>query len=234
MNHPHRSRKSILNAHHGMLAMVVLACMASTTLAQGLVPYAPAPVYPNSRVSQQRGATLGGLAGAVAGGIIGDNNGEAGAGAAIGGVLGAVAGGLLGNAADREAELQSQRQAYAATQQQATIVQSAVSIEDVIQMSRSGLSDNVIMGQIQTRGVVTVPNVSDIIAMHQQGVSETVITAMQRGTSGPSIAQPPATIARPVVPSPVIVEEHHYVPYHPVPIYRHSPYRSHTRIHFGF
>ncbi|MEM6688978.1 MAG: glycine zipper domain-containing protein [Planctomycetota bacterium] len=208
--------------------------MISSLSAQGFAPYTPAPVYPNARVGQQRGATLGGLAGAVAGGIIGDNNGEAGAGAAIGGVLGAVAGGLLGNAADRETELQSQRQTYAATQQQASIVQSAVSIDDVIQMSRSGLSDNVIMGQIQARGVVTVPNVSDIIAMHQQGVSEAVMTAMQRGTRGPTVTSPPATIARPVVPSPVIVEEHHYVPFHPVPIYRHHPYRSHTRIHFGF
>ena len=192
--------------------------------------------YPNDRIGQQRGATLGGLAGAVAGGIIGDNSGEAGAGAAIGGVLGAVAGGFLGNASDREAELQARRQAYAAANRQAAVVQSAVNFNDVIQMSRSGLSDNVIIGQIQSRGVVASPLVSDIIAMHGQGVSENVITAMQRGVGGaaaPAVAPAPTPYV--AAPPSVIVQEHHYVPhYRPVPVYRAYPPRGyHSRIHIG-
>ena len=69
------------------------------------------PVVAKGQANTQRGAAVGGLAGAIAGGLIGDNNGEAGAGAAIGGVIGAVTGGLIGNASDKEAEFNRQ-QAY--------------------------------------------------------------------------------------------------------------------------
>lgn len=188
------------------------------------------------RVSQQRGATLGGLTGAVAGALIGDNNGEAGAGAAIGGVVGAVAGGILGNAKDKErASVHNRRQAYA-VEQQTVVRQGAVSINDVVTMSRSGVSPSVIINQIQSRGVLQTPNVSDIIAMHQQGVAEVVITAMQ--SSRPALAGP--VVQRPTViatPRPVIVEEHYFVPhYAPRPIYRYRPphHRRGRGIHFQF
>ena len=62
--------------------------------------------------NRQRGATLGGLAGAVTGGLIGEKNGEGGIGAAIGGVIGVVVGGLLGDAADRDAALHQQQRYY--------------------------------------------------------------------------------------------------------------------------
>ncbi len=176
----------------------------------------------------QRGATLGGLAGAVAGGLIGDHNGEAGAGAAIGGALGAVTGGLLGNAADKDAELSRQRayqkQVYrqqATTQQHAVRTQGAVSIRDVISMSRSGLGDSVIINQIRTRGIDRTPQVSDIIAMHEQGVREGVIATMQEArVAGESSAPPsyPAATAA-AAPSPVIIHEREVVPYYPLPRY---------------
>jgi len=190
-----------------------------------------------AQVNQQRGATFGGLAGAIAGGIIGDHNDEAGAGAAIGGVVGAVAGGLLGNAADKEADLKrrqaayyhAQRQQYAA-QQQAVTLQSAVTLQDVISMSRSGLSDQVIINQVRQRGFVGTIAVSDIIALHQQGVSEHVITALQSAGPPQSSAAPPQ---QPMVveqhihrPAPVIIEEH------VVPRYR--PHYRHVRPHGYF
>ncbi len=43
----------------------------------------------------QRGAAVGGIIGAIAGGVIGDHNDEAGAGALIGGAVGAVTGASL-------------------------------------------------------------------------------------------------------------------------------------------
>ncbi|TWT52739.1 hypothetical protein Pla22_03650 [Rubripirellula amarantea] len=193
-------------------------------------------------VNQTRGATLGGLAGAVAGGLIGDNNGEAGAGAAIGGVIGAVTGGILGNAADKEAAYNQQRQIYAQQQQQAVVAQSSVSLNDVVSMSRSGLSENVIINQIQSRGVIAEPQVSDIIAMHQQGVSERVISAMQTAAVGrtqvarASQYTPPQQI---VIPAPVIVEERIVVPYYPPQrvYYHHHHHRpAHPRggVHIRF
>lgn len=187
------------------------------------------------QTNQQRGATFGGLAGAIAGGLIGDHNDEAGAGAAIGGVVGAVAGGILGNAADKEAAIaqqradyyNAQRQQYAA-QQQAAVRQSAVTIQDVITMSRSGLSEQVIINQVRQRGYLGKLTVSDIIALHQQGVSENVITTLQ--TVGPPQVPGPAPYVQPAPtivqqhihrPAPIIIEEH-VLRHYPPPSYRYG------------
>jgi len=189
------------------------------------------PASANGQASTQRGATLGGLAGAVAGGLIGDNSGKAGAGAAIGGVIGAVTGGLLGNAKEKE-RAAYQRQQYYQQQQQAIQAQASVSVADVVSMSRSGLSDGVIINQIQQRGVTHKLQVPEIISLHQQGVREAVITSMQQASIGPRrVAHAPQTVAREhhVVPAPVIVEEHYIVPYYAPR--RH--YYGHG-IHFGF
>ena len=192
----------------------------------------------HAQTGKHRGATFGGIAGAIAGGLIGDHNDEAGAGAAIGGVVGAVAGGILGNANDKDAELARQRAAYYqaqqqqyAAQQQSAALQSAVTLQDVITMSRSGLSDQVIVNQVKQRGYVGKLAVADIIALHQQGVSENVITTLQSvGPPRPA----PAVVARPAPrvveqhfhrPAPIIIEEH-VLPHYPPPHYRHA--RRHT------
>ncbi|NNE01290.1 MAG: hypothetical protein HKN47_28590 [Pirellulaceae bacterium] len=194
----------------------------------------------SAQTNKQRGATLGGLAGAVAGGLIGDHNDEAGAGAAIGGVIGAVAGGILGDANDKDAAIRSQQRyyqqqqlQYQQQQQRAVIMQSAVSLNDVVSMSRSGVGESIIINQIQQRGYGQQLQVADIIALHQQGVSQNVITALQRAPS-PAQATAPAPIRTPVVvEQPVIVEHpiiHHRVVPAPVivtPSHYGSPYRHH-------
>lgn len=184
----------------------------------------------------QRGAALGGLAGAVAGGIIGENNDEAGAGALIGGALGAITGATIGNAKDREqayARSQYYQQQAAQTQQ---IAQQAVSIADVISMSRSGLADSLIINQIQQRGVQRRLEVSEIITLHQQGVSDTVISQMQNAQVGgpaPSIAPQPQTAPVVVQPAPVIVHERYYPHYYPSRHFYHDyhHYHHHPRHH---
>ena len=223
---------------YALFAMTICFALAMGDIANAQYQSGPYPYrQPNNRVNQQRGVTLGGLAGAVAGGLIGDNNGEAGAGAAIGGVIGAVTGGILGNAADKEAATLQQQRYYSATEQQASLQREAVSINDVVQMSRSGLGENVIITQIQSRGVITQPQVADIIAMHQQGVSERIITAMQQAPTTQQITARPVT---PTAPSrtvtPVIIEEHHVLPmYPPTRVYHHYPGRHHgTGFHFRY
>ncbi len=127
-------------------------------------------------------------------------------------------------------------------QHQVVVQRQAVSVSDVISMSRSGLSDSVIMNQIQTRGVQQRLEVPDIILLHQNGVHEVVITAMQQATVG----TPPAYVT-PVQPTPVIVEERYrVVPTYVVPAPRyyapppHYHYRSHHHhggslgVHYGF
>ena len=199
------------------------------------------PATVMAQVETQRGATMGGLAGAVVGGLIGERNNEPGAGAAIGGLVGAVTGGLLGNAADKEAQLRHQQHSYRQQQhhqrQQAALA-AAVSQADVVTMSRNGLTDALIINQIQQRGIQRPLQVPDIIALHQAGVSENVITAMQQARPGESrIAQAPPTFIeeRIVVPPPVIVEPAYVVPRYyppPYPYRRHYPHRHRIHVHF--
>jgi outer membrane lipoprotein SlyB len=187
----------------------------------------------------QRGVAVGGITGAIAGGLIGDHNGEAGAGAAIGGLIGAVTGGLIGNASDKEAQFQRQQALAYQHQQQLAHQQSAVSVQDVVSMSRSGLSDVVIINQINQRGVRTQLQVPDIISLHQQGVSEPVISAMQQAPTGAvpvARFEPAYEVVQPV---PVIVQEHYVLPHYAPPrrYYYHRPaYHHHHRhsYHIGF
>ena len=199
-------------------ALLVLVLPAAGARAQG---------------NTQRGATFGGLAGAIAGGLIGDHNDEAGAGALIGGAVGAVTGGIIGNARDKELAYSQSQMQYQAQQQQyaaAAAAQQAVSINDVIQMSRSGLSETVLINHITQRGVQRQLEVADIIALHQRGVSETVISAMQRATVGAPAPTPAPAPAAPV--TPVYVERHYdVVPTYIVPAPRYHHYRHHRHHH---
>lgn len=182
------------------------------------------------------GAALGGVAGAIAGGIIGHQNDETPEGVLIGGAVGALAGGLLGNAKDdriRQENLYRQ-QVY---QQQQLLQQRAaraVSMSDVVSMTRSGLSEGLIINQIRTNGVQQELQTHDIIALHQQGVCENVIVAMQQAAqSGPAVVAPvPAPAPREVI----VRREYHVVPRYAPPVrrvYVHPrPYPSRHRTHF--
>jgi hypothetical protein len=70
-------------------------------------------------------------------------------------------------------------------------MQQGVSAADVIRMSRSGLSDDVICNHILANGVVEPLSVTQIIALHDQGISDEVITTMQQAAS----SSPPMTLA---------------------------------------
>ncbi|MDA8697393.1 glycine zipper domain-containing protein [Rhodopirellula sp.] len=164
------------------------------------------PVFSNAAQGQyhtQRGATVGGLTGAIAGSIIGDNNGNAGAGAVIGGVVGAVTGGLLGEAKDQEEWVRRRRELVENSSRQGitaypsgSVPHNSVTPLDVIEMVRSGLSEQIIVTQISQRGVAQPVTVKEIISLHQQGVSEPVLTALQQAKVN-TIQQPRRSIATP-------------------------------------
>ena len=216
-------------------------------------------------LAQQRrardGATVGGVAGAIIGGIIGHQNDEVPEGALIGGAVGALAGGLLGNAQEQEIQRQRyyQQQAYYQQQQQyyaqqQAVTRQGVSMADVVNMARSGLSEHLIVNELQSKGIQKRPAVSDIIALHKQGVSENIITAMQQAPLAstqqiqrsaapiqPTIATQQVITPRPVVvcdppvvyQSPVVVEKVYRS--YPVHSHRHyyRPSRS-TTLRIGF
>lgn len=199
----------------------------------------------SAQSNSQRDAVLGGVAGAIIGGIAGHQNDETSEGVAIGGVAGAIAGHVLGTAKDRNAQEQYYYQQQLAQEeqqrqiQQAVQLQKAVSVEDAIAMSNSGVSPQLIINQIRGSGVQQEIGVSEIIHLHQNGVSEMVINEMQQGTiDGPAattiVTQQPSVLVEPAVvverapvvvarPQPTIVFEHHgsiyrsHRGYHPAP-----------------
>lgn len=178
------------------------------------------PTVAFSQNNTRDGVALGGIAGAITGGIIGHQNDETPEGALIGGAVGAIAGGLIGNAKDRTIEQQRYYQ-YQAVQQQ----RMAVTYADIINMSRSGVSDNVIINQIRTNGIVRKLETHDIIALHQQGVSEVVIDAMQRAPIAGVTYVAPAPVPQP---RRTTVIEYHVTRPRYVPAY---PYHPHYHAH---
>jgi hypothetical protein len=54
-----------------------------------------------------------------------------------------------------------------------------VAMGDVIHLTRSGVSDQVIVSRIQANGMAHALSVDDVIALSQEGVSDEVIAAMQ-------------------------------------------------------
>lgn len=182
------------------------------------------------------GATLGGVAGAIAGGIIGHQNDETPEGALIGGAVGAITGGLIGNAKDDRLRQQHlYRQGM--YQQQQLINQRAaraVSMSDVVSMTRSGLSDGLIINQVRSNGVQRQLQTHDIIALHQQGVSENVIVAMQQSSQGATFVAAPPPVPVPMQREVVVRREYRVVPrYAPVPrvYHMHPPHRYGGRSH---
>jgi hypothetical protein len=169
-----------------------------------------------------RGALLGGVTGALAGAGIGKHNDETAAGALIGGAVGLLTGATLGNAMD-ERDRRAWEAQYYAQQQRARQYARMVSPQDVVSMTRNGVSPDVIITQIRQYGVQRTLSVQDVISLHQQGVDESVINAMQQAA-----AEPAPIPARPVVRRPVVVEQY-YV--EPVP-YWHPYYGPRHDFHF--
>jgi outer membrane protein OmpA-like peptidoglycan-associated protein len=80
--------------------------------------------------TREKGAGIGALGGAAAGGIIGSATGHAGAGAAIGGLLGAGTGALVGDQLQGQEQKQAEQQ-KALDQQRAEIAKNQAIIEEL-------------------------------------------------------------------------------------------------------
>lgn len=149
----------------------------------------------------QRGALGGGAFGGVMGALI--DRHDPGRGAAIGATAGAVLGGVAGNAEDAREKKIEQAQAYAAQP-----VQGTLRLEDIADMTRKGLGDEVIRNQIRQSGTRYNLGPAQITWLHENGVSDAVITEMQNTMylrRGPRVVygEPPYDPAVVVVPPPV-------------------------------
>ena len=150
------------------------------------------------------GGLFGGATGGLVGAAIGAENGNALEGAIIGGAIGSA----IGTAAGNEVDLAEQRdqQIRQASHQQA--VANAVSLEQVIKMTQSGLGDQVIANQIQSLGVVQRPSADQLVWLKSQNVSDSVLSALQTAPMAGSSMRP----RRPIGPAaPVVVHEQVFV-----------------------
>ena len=181
----------------------------------------------NAQTNTQRGAVAGGAAGAIIGGIIGNQNDETPEGILIGGALGALAGGVLGN--DRDQQIRRQ---YHHQQQRQIAFHNGVSLQDVVSLSQSGVTSQVIINQVRTHGLQQRVGVNEIIALHQSGVDNIVIDALQKAPlAGSQIRQHRPNVYHPVpVPTyrpPTVIVDRVYVP-RSISVY---PQRRHSHHH---
>ena len=151
------------------LNLLACAIAASATVLTGCV-------NPNGSPNNTgTGALIGGAFGALTGAAIGGYR-HGGPDALIGAAAGALAGGLIGNAADREqvAQLKAQApQTYARVDQG-----SPLSIADVKALAKAGISEDVIIAQIQSSRTVFHLTAADIIDLRDAGVSDKVVNYM--------------------------------------------------------
>ena len=145
-------------------------------------------------------ALVGGGLGAGAGALIGAAAHAPVAGALIGGALGAGTGAAIGSSQDR----QDQRQAFNASVAQAQAQAQARLLQpfDVVQMTKNGLDETVIINQIRTSGCAPLdpPNLN---YLQQSGVSARVISEMQQAGARPY--GPVVVAGMPPPPPPAVV-----------------------------
>lgn len=120
-----------------------------------------------------------------------------------------------------------------------TATAEAVTVKDIIDLTRAGLGEEVLLALIEVDGGVFTINTETLTELKKAGVSERVIEAMVRSgrTPPPEPPPPPPAVYQPEPPEPpqpqVIVIEHERpvveqvaVPY---PVFVAVPQRSHGR-----
>lgn len=129
------------------------------------------PLFPAlgcGTTNTERGLSGGAGVGAVLGALAGGPRHALG-GALIGAGAGAAVGGLAGAAADNSERKTAARVAAAR----------ALQLQDVVKMTQSGLSEDLVIGQIRSSGSVFALRTDDILYLKNNGVGEPVIRYMQ-------------------------------------------------------
>ena len=147
-----------------------------------------------------QGAVVGGLLGAGTGAIIGHAMGNTGAGAAIGAGVGALSGAAIGHGQD---EIEAKNRALIAQQLGRQVNAGAVTPKDVIDMTRAGVNEDLILNHIRVHGMAAALQPQDLIYLQQQGISPRVIATMQ--ACPPQAPPQPQTVVVEQAPPPVVV-----------------------------
>ena len=210
---------------HGLVAALAALSLTPPAQAQQYY-YQPAPSY--YRNDTVEGTVIGGGVGALTGAAIGGRK-QRGEGALIGAGVGAVAGALLGKSADRADQRQAAAGVAVAAQANAQAAALAVTNYDLVEMTRAGLSEDLIIGTMRSRGGRFDLSPAGLITLKQNGVSDRVVLAAQ--SNGP-IAAPYAVNPQPAVvigPPPV-----YYRPSPVIRVYSGYDWGHHHHFHHDF
>jgi hypothetical protein len=198
--------------------------------------YQPPPDYYQNDTAS--GTFMGGALGAVTGAVVGGrkNRGE---GALIGAGIGAVTGNLMGRSKDQADAQRAAAGAAAVGQMNQQAAAMAVTNYDLLEMTRAGVSEDVIISTMRSRGAQIDLSPQSLISLKQSGVGDRVVLAAQEMSRGGSyVAGPPPVPVVEAVPTRVIVAPapwpyygpryHHYYHHH-----HHRP-RAHVHYSVGF
>jgi len=223
------TRSSLLLAASALLPGVVLLASLNQASAQPYY-YQPAPSYYQNDTAA--GTVAGGALGAVTGAIVGgrDNRGE---GALIGLGVGAVTGNLLGRSQDRADEQRAAYGAAAVGQWNQQAAAQAVTNYDLQEMTRAGVTEEVIISTMRSRGSRVDLSPNSLISLKQAGVSDRVVLAAQGMNGGAQIVGPTPVVTQMVPATRVIVAPAPWPYYAPHYHYHHRPHgHFHYRGHF--
>jgi outer membrane lipoprotein SlyB len=194
--------REMLLATPGLLALLT----SSEPSAAQQYYYQPPPSYYQNDTAT--GAVVGGGLGAVTGALVGGKD-HRGGGALIGAGVGALTGGLIGNAADAADQRAAATGSAVVAQANAQVAALAVTNFDLVEMTRAGVGEDVIISTIRSRGGRFDLSPNGLIALKQSGVSDRVVMAAQSSTPGafapaaaPAIIGPPPVMY--VQPAPVV------------------------------
>ena len=176
------------------LNLSIFAVAASAVVLTGCVD-------PNGRPNNTGTvALIGGALGAITGAAIGGPR-HGGEGALIGAAAGMIAGGAMGNSMDQQQQAQLREQA---PQSYVRVVQGQpLSTADVKALAKAGVSDDVIITQIQGSHTVFRLSSADIIDLHDSGVSDRVVNFMINTQSSVGAVPPTTTIVEEAPPAPL-------------------------------
>jgi len=201
-----------------MTKEISVARMPLLLLAVGLTLAIASSTGCQSPSHADQGALCGGLLGAGTGAIVGHALGNTGAGAAIGAGVGALSGAAIGNGQD---QIEARNRALIAQQLGRQVPPNAVTINDVIAMTKANVNEDLVINHIRAHGMAAPLQTNDLINLPQMGVSPRVIAAMQA-------APPPPPVVVQQAPPPVIVEEY------PAPYYGPRIYVGPRYYHHGW
>ena len=183
------------------------------------------------------GTVLGGALGAVTGAIVGGKD-HRGGGALIGAGVGALTGNVLGRNKDRADEQRAAIGAATVAQANQAAAAQAVTNYDLISMTQAGVSEDVIISAMRSRGSRLDLSPQGLISLKENGVSDRVIVNAQNMVQNYAAAPQP-TIVTDAPPPTVIVAPRpvYYYGWGPPcyrPYYRpHNYHRGgHLSVHF--